>query len=186
MCPIEAEWGHSLLETWTPGLTAEHGFYRGWARSQSFGDLNAGSTVTAEHGSYRGWVKSHSAGDPNVYRESQDLDLTDNYFGHILEQIHSKYNELNVVTKAGSPKRNVKISRNSGKLFLIHKLSWSHHSAKLKFSKNLYLGLLTLNIIKGTWQWGRFPRFCINQFGIGPLHYISSPSNFDFELQRYS
>ncbi len=27
-----------------------------------------------------------------------------------------------------------------------------------------------------------FRGFCINRFGIGPLHYISSPSNFDFEF----
>jgi hypothetical protein len=26
--------------------------------------------------------------------------------------------------------------------------------------------------------WG----FCINRFGIGPLHYISSRSDFDFEV----
>ncbi len=35
---------------------------------------------------------------------------------------------------------------------------------------------------KGIWQWGQFPRFCINWFGIGPLHYISSHSDFGFEF----
>jgi hypothetical protein len=27
-----------------------------------------------------------------------------------------------------------------------------------------------------------FRGFCVNRFGLGPLHYISSRSNFDFEF----
>ncbi len=38
-------------------------------------------------------------------------------------------------------------------------------------------------LLKGTWQRDGFSRgFCINQFGIGPLYYISSCSDFDFEF----
>ncbi len=38
-------------------------------------------------------------------------------------------------------------------------------------------------ILKGTWQWTEFSEFFyINRFGLGPLHDISSRSDFGFEF----
>ncbi len=39
------------------------------------------------------------------------------------------------------------------------------------------------HVLKGTWQRTEFSEFfCINRFGLGPLHYISSRSDFGFEF----
>ncbi len=38
---------------------------------------------------------------------------------------------------------------------------------------------------KGTWQWGGFSGgFCVNRLCIGPLHYVSSHSNFSFKFSE--
>jgi hypothetical protein len=41
---------------------------------------------------------------------------------------------------------------------------------------------LILCLLKGHGNEADFRGFCINQFGIDPLHYISSPSDFGFEF----
>jgi hypothetical protein len=45
-----------------------------------------------------------------------------------------------------------------------------------------FLQMKKSHVLKGHGNEADFLGFCINQFGIGPLHYISSRSDFDFEF----
>ncbi len=59
-------------------------------------------------------------------------------------------------------------------LAYFYKMYVTHHKDRLSLTMLRFLQL------KGTWQWGE--GLCINRFGIGPLHYISSRFDFVFKL----